>query len=86
MISVSLAEILTIALIILIVFGPRRLPELARTAGRVLRDLRAATAELRAGLEAEAAKAETALDDVRRALGPTVTDDAPTPDSGEDTG
>jgi TatA/E family protein of Tat protein translocase len=75
MVSVSLAEILTIALIVLIVFGPRRLPELSRRAGRLLRDLRAATAELRAGLEAERAEAESALDDVRRAFGPTVDDE-----------
>jgi TatA/E family protein of Tat protein translocase len=85
MVSVSLAEILTIALIILIVFGPRRLPELARTAGRLLRDLRAATAELRASLEAEVTAAETALDDVRRSLGPTVTDRTP-PESDEASG
>jgi Tat protein translocase TatB subunit len=51
--SVSPAEILTIAVVALLVFGPRRLPEIARRAGKVIRDLRDATQELRSGLERE---------------------------------
>ena len=43
MFSVSPAEILTIAVVALLVFGPRRLPEIARKAGKVLRDLRDVT-------------------------------------------
>ncbi len=53
MFSVSPAEILTIAVVALLVFGPRRLPEIARKAGKVLREVRNAATELTAGLEAE---------------------------------
>ena len=53
MFSVSPAEIVTIAIVALLVFGPRRLPEIARRAGKVLRDIRAAANELKTGLEAE---------------------------------
>lgn len=71
-ISVSAAEIATIALIAFIVFGPKRLPAMARKAGRLLRDLKATASELKAGLEAEYGDTGDALDDVRRALGPTL--------------
>jgi len=51
--SVSPAEILTIAVVALLVFGPRRLPEIARKAGKILREVRNAATELTSGLEAE---------------------------------
>jgi TatA/E family protein of Tat protein translocase len=56
----------TIAVIALIVFGPRRLPEIARKAGKALRELRSATAELKAGIEAEYEEALGPLDQARR--------------------
>jgi Tat protein translocase TatB subunit len=46
-------EILVILLVALVVFGPDRLPELARKLGRWTSELRNAARELRAGLEAE---------------------------------
>jgi TatA/E family protein of Tat protein translocase len=46
--GVSPAELLTIAIVILVVFGPERLPELSRKAGRALRELKDA-ANLRRG-------------------------------------
>lgn len=42
--SLSLAEILVIIVVILVVFGPRRLPELSRRAGELLSKLREGTA------------------------------------------
>lgn len=51
--GVSASEFLLITLVILVVFGPRRLPGLARKAGRLIRDLRRYAADLRAGIEAE---------------------------------
>jgi sec-independent protein translocase protein TatB len=51
--SVSPAELITIAIVILLVFGPRRLPDIARRAGKVLRDVRSAATELKTGIEAE---------------------------------
>jgi TatA/E family protein of Tat protein translocase len=73
-VSISLAEIVTIALIVFIVFGPKRLPELARRAGRLVRDLRAVAAELRAGIEGDRAEDGATLGDLRRSLGPTLGD------------
>ena len=51
--SFSGAEILTIAVIALVVFGPGRLPEIARTLGGYLRELKAAVSDLRKGIERE---------------------------------
>lgn len=50
MFSFSPSELLTIALVALIVFGPRRLPEIARRAGQVVAYLRSAAQEIRSEL------------------------------------
>jgi len=51
--SVSPAEILTIAVVALVVFGPKRLPEMSRKLGGALRELKDTAADLRRGLESE---------------------------------
>jgi len=56
----------TIAVVALVVFGPRRLPEIARIAGRLLRELRSAADDLKSGIEAEYRDALEPLDEVRR--------------------
>lgn len=76
MFSVSPAEVLTIAVIALIVFGPQRLPELSRKAGKVLRELRDSAQELRDGIEREAG-GSLDLGDVRREMGATLAGMAP---------
>lgn len=68
MFSVSPAEIVTIAVVALLVFGPRRLPEIARRAGRLAKDLRRAAADLRADIEREYGDTLKPLDDARREL------------------
>ena len=73
MFSVSPAEILTIAVVALLVFGPRRLPEIARRAGKVLRDLREATSELRTSVEAEYREIVEPLRDVRDTMQQAIT-------------
>ncbi|HSF84584.1 MAG TPA: twin-arginine translocase TatA/TatE family subunit [Acidimicrobiia bacterium] len=45
--NLTLSEILTIAVVILIVFGPQRLPEMARKAGEIVGKLRDAAGTLR---------------------------------------
>ena len=45
--NLTLSEILTIAVVILIVFGPQRLPEMARKAGEMVAKLRDAAGTLR---------------------------------------
>ena len=51
--SLGFGEILIILVLALIIFGPRRLPEMGRTIGRSLRDFRRATSEIRTELESE---------------------------------
>lgn len=53
MLNVSPLEIAVIMLLALVLFGPRRLPELARKAGDLIRELRRTTDEFRSGLERE---------------------------------
>jgi Tat protein translocase TatB subunit len=70
--SVSPAEILTIALVALVVFGPKRLPEISRKAGKVLREIKETAGELKQGLEAEYDDPIGALGDVRREMRSTL--------------
>jgi TatA/E family protein of Tat protein translocase len=51
--SVSPAELATIGVVALLVFGPKRLPEIARKAGRIARELRVAAQDLKSGIEEE---------------------------------
>jgi sec-independent protein translocase protein TatB len=66
--SLTFSEIATIAIIVLIVFGPKRLPELARRAGKLMAKVRDATQELREELREEYQETVAPLDDVRRDL------------------
>ena len=51
--SISFAELITILLVALVVFGPQRLPELARKAGQWAREIRNTANEFRRGLDQE---------------------------------
>lgn len=51
--SLTFSEMATIAIIVLIVFGPKRLPELARRGGAMVARLRQASRELRDELRDE---------------------------------
>ena len=72
-------EWFVIILVALVVFGPERLPDLARKAGGWVRELREAAREMREGLESEIAevnKAKSELTDpvaeVKKAVRDTV--------------
>ena len=41
--SIGIGEILVVLLVVLVLFGPHRLPEIARTIGRTMAELRRAT-------------------------------------------
>jgi sec-independent protein translocase protein TatA len=51
--NLGFGEILLILVVALIVFGPRRLPEMGRTVGRSLREFRRAASDLRAEIETD---------------------------------
>jgi sec-independent protein translocase protein TatB len=54
----SFGELLFLAILALLVFGPRKLPEIARTVGKVMTDLRRAGNEFRYSLEEEIRRIE----------------------------
>lgn len=64
----TLSEILTIMLVILIVFGPQRLPEMARKAGELVRKARGMANDLRRELEGEFGDVTQPLKEVRDEL------------------
>jgi len=53
MFNIGLPELLIIAAIALIVFGPNKLPELAKAFGRAMREFRKATEDVKESFEAE---------------------------------
>ncbi len=53
MFNIGLPELLIIVAIALIVFGPNKLPELAKALGRAMREFRKATEEVKESFEAE---------------------------------
>ncbi|MCB2223028.1 MAG: twin-arginine translocase TatA/TatE family subunit [Actinobacteria bacterium] len=83
MFSVSPAEMLTIAVIALLVFGPKRLPDIARKAGKLIRDIRDAASELTGGLEDEVRDALEPIEDARDSMRKAIAGiDRPAPTTG----
>jgi sec-independent protein translocase protein TatA len=65
--SIGMPELLVIFLIALVIFGPRKLPELGRSLGKSLAEFKRASNELRSTLEEE-----IRLEDQREPQKPTV--------------
>jgi TatA/E family protein of Tat protein translocase len=63
MFGIGMPEMLMILAVALIVFGPKRLPELAKSLGRALGEFRRATSDLKQSIETD-----TGLDEVRSSL------------------
>ena len=59
--SLGVPEILFILVVALLVFGPRRLPEIGRTVGKALGEFRRATTDLKRSIDTE-----VTLEEVRR--------------------
>ena len=51
--SIGMPELLVIFVIALVVFGPRRLPEICRSLGRTMNEFKRASSELRETFERE---------------------------------
>lgn len=51
--SLGIPELLLIFVVVLIVFGPRRIPEIGRTLGKALAEFRKATDDLKGTIERE---------------------------------
>lgn len=62
----SFGELLFLAILALLVFGPRKLPEVARTLARVVAELRKASNEFRYSLEEEIRAIEASERDQKR--------------------
>jgi sec-independent protein translocase protein TatA len=70
--SIGMSEMLVILVIALVVFGPRRLPELGRTLGKTLAEFKKATNDLQRTFEEE-----VRLDAERKAAPPVQAAAAP---------
>ena len=64
----TISEILTIMLVILVVFGPHRLPEMAQKAGQLVRKARTLVDDLKGEFEGEWQEVAQPLKDVREEL------------------
>ena len=64
----TISEILTIMLVILVVFGPQRLPEMAQKAGQLVRKARTLVNDLKGEFEGEWQEVAQPLKDVREEI------------------
>jgi TatA/E family protein of Tat protein translocase len=62
MFGIGMSEILMILVVVLVLFGPSKLPEIARTIGKGLREMRRASDDLRTAIM---------VDDIDKPAGPT---------------
>ena len=74
---IGMPELLIIMVIALIVFGPRKLPELGRSLGRSLGEFKRASNELRSTLDEEIRIEEQRSADRQRPAEPAATPDEP---------
>jgi sec-independent protein translocase protein TatA len=77
--SVGMPELLIILTIALIIFGPRKLPELGRSLGRSLQEFKRASNELKSTLDEEI-RIEEQRDRQRQRVEPTTPPASSAPD------
>jgi TatA/E family protein of Tat protein translocase len=65
--SLGVPELLLIFVVILIVFGPRRIPEIGRTLGKAMGEFRKATDDLKSTIERE-----VRLEELKKIAPPTL--------------
>ena len=77
--SLGMGELLIIGVVALIVFGPRKLPELGRSLGKTLQEFRRASNELKHTLDEEISLEERNAERAKQAAAvPAATEPAPT--------
>ena len=62
MFGLGLPELLVIFVIALLVFGPKKLPELGKSIGRAMAEFKKASQEVKESIESEMRSAEQSLD------------------------
>src|SRR5688572_3662523 len=67
--SLGVPEVLLIFIVILIVFGPRRIPEIGRTLGKAMGEFRKATDDLKSTIERE-----VRLEELKKVAPPTLSE------------
>lgn len=80
--GIGLGELLFLAVLALVIFGPRRLPEIGRAVGRFLRALREGTAEAESEVRRWFAGELPAPPESRPASGPSSDREPPPPLAG----
>jgi sec-independent protein translocase protein TatA len=76
--SLGMPELIVILVIALIIFGPRKLPELGRSLGKTLAEFKRTSNELRENLEAEVRLDEQQTAQASKAAAPASRTDAAT--------
>ena len=77
--SIGMPELLVILVIALIIFGPRKLPELGRSFGRTLAEFKKASSELQNSLEEEIRLEEQRSADTSKPAAPPAATTSETP-------
>ena len=81
---IGMPELIIIFVIALIIFGPRKLPDLGKSLGRSLAEFKRASNDLRHTLEEEIRVEETRPDSAKEPSSPSKTDSPPSADEGGD--
>lgn len=76
--DIGTGELLVIFIIALLVFGPRKLPELGKSLGRAINEFKKASSELRSKIEEEIEHEQIATSTPPPAPAPTHEADEPT--------
>jgi sec-independent protein translocase protein TatA len=75
-------EMIVILVIALLVFGPKKLPELGKSLGKGIREFKKATNDLKANWEDHIREAQTAVEDVKQDVKQTIHEASKEPTEG----
>src|ERR1700740_825836 len=70
--QLGFSEMLVIFIIALLVFGPKKLPELGKSLGKGIREFKKATNDLKANWEDQIREAQNAVEDVKQDVHQTI--------------